>query len=343
MSYWSDLGKHEWDGIWMNHPSVRERINRRVTGDAGRWPIEWLPSAVPGRVPFRAAVSIGCGVGYLERSLAEHGIVEHVTGVDASGEAIAEARKAAAERGFADRISYVASDAWTFLAAARDLDAVFFHASLHHFDRLPEFLGLVRRALSPQGVLYLDEYVGPARGEWTWRDLARWNALYWTLPRAVRRTRVIRRPINREDPTEAIESSGIAPAVEKHFRVVARRDYGGNLLAVVYPSLLRPDQPGGPPVELFEAVIGALLEREEAILRRGPGFHAVIVAEPGSGARRAPPRYFEAGRYSFGIGLSLVSSVQIALAIHQRLPSQKSSIELMPRCMTGPFPVRRVS
>jgi len=222
MSYWSDPGKHGWDELWQNHPAVRAWINRRVTGDPEKWPIEWLPRVVPDRLPFRRAVSIGCGLGNLERSLVELGVVGRVTGVDASVEAVGQARSAASAAGLTDRISYVAADAWTFLAATRGLDAVLFHSSLHHFDRLADFLGLVRAALSPRGILYLDEYVGPARGEWTWRHLLRWNRLYRGLPAAVRRTRVIRRPINREDPTEAIESSGILPAVERHFRVLAR-------------------------------------------------------------------------------------------------------------------------
>jgi SAM-dependent methyltransferase len=278
MPYWSDLGRHGWDELWLNHPAVRARINRRVTGDPAKWPIAWLADVVPDRVPFRRAVSIGCGVGNLERSLAELSLVGHVRGIDSSPEAIAEARRRAVP--FGERIVYEVADARTALAAERGLDAVFFHSSLHHFDRLPELLELVRAALAPRGVLYFDEYVGPSRGEWTWRHLVRWNLLYWRLPRAVRRTRVIRRPVNREDPTEAIESSGILPAVGRNFRVLARRDYGGNLLAVLYPSLLRPDQPGGPPAEAFDAVVARLLEREEALLERGPGYNTVVVAEP---------------------------------------------------------------
>ena len=70
--------------------------------------------------------------------------------------------------------------------------------------------------------------------------------MYRSLPAAVRRTKIIRRPINVEDPTEAVASSGILPAVEEHLRVLARRDYGGNLLEPIYPSLLRPDQPERP-------------------------------------------------------------------------------------------------
>jgi hypothetical protein len=141
--------------------------------------------------------------------------------------------------------------------------------------------------LKPGGILYLDEYVGPARGEWKWQDLVRWNAVYRALPAAVRRTRVVRRPINREDPTEAIASSGILSAVAEHFRVLARRDYGGNLLAAIYPSLLRPDQPGGPPRGVFDRVVASLLAREDRLLARGaPAFHTVVVAEATAGLSR---------------------------------------------------------
>jgi O-antigen biosynthesis protein len=279
--YWSDVRRYRWDELWMNHPAVRGRINRRVTGDPAWWPIQWLARVVPGRVPFPRAATLGCGTGHLEASLLDHGVVSRVTGVDRSAEAIAEARRRAEEAGHGEKASFVVEEAAAFLERERDLDAVFFHASLHHFARPSEILGLVRRALKPSGVLYVDEYVGPARHEWTMRHLLRWNALYWTLPAAVRRTRVIRFPVNREDPTEAIASSAILPAIAEHFRVLARRDYGGQLLAPIYPSLRRPDQPGGPSPEVFDRVVGGLLDREDRLLARGgESFQSVVVAEP---------------------------------------------------------------
>ncbi len=278
--YWSDLGTYSWDELWMNHRFVRERINRRVTGDPGVWPIQWLAGVVPDRVPFPNALNVGCGMGHLERSLLDHRVVAHVTGIDTSAAAVEEAGRLTGGGG-EKRASFVVADAWRYLRDCDPFDAVFFHASLHHFERLPEFLGLVRRALKPRGILYLDEYVGPARDEWSWQHLARWNLAYRRLPAAVRRTKIIRRPINREDPTEAVASSGILPAVSAHFRVLARRDYGGNLLAPIYPNLLRPDQPGGPPRELFDRVVLDFLDAEDRMLARGaPTFQAVVVAEP---------------------------------------------------------------
>jgi hypothetical protein len=62
--------------------------------------------------------------------------------------------------------------------------------------------------------------------------------------------------------------------------LLARQDYGGNLLAAIYPSLLRPDQPGGPDPAVFDATVNDLVTREERLLEHEPGFHAVVIAEP---------------------------------------------------------------
>jgi len=279
-AYWSCPEHHGWDEVWLNHPLARARANQRVTGRSELWPIECLRAAIPERLPLRRAASVGCGVGHLERSLVGLGLVEHVVGVDYSQEALDLAIAQASAAGIEGRVSYRRADARDFLAKARDLDAVFFHSSLHHFTGLGALLGQVRAALRPDGILYLDEYVGPSRDEWSWRDLVRWNRIYWSLPRAVRRTRIIRPPINREDPTEAVASSQILPAVRTHFEIVVQRDYGGNILAPIYPSLLRPDQAGGPSGAVFDDAVRRLLTLDEAASARAPSFHAVIIARP---------------------------------------------------------------
>ena len=279
-NYWSDPEKHAWDGIWMNHPAVRAWVNQRVTGDPSHWPIHSMRLAIPERLPFGRALSIGSGLGNFERALAELGIASAATGIDLSPEVLVEAKKRAADAGLSNRIEYVAADARAYLESARGFDAICFHASLHHFDRVGELLDLVRGALKPGGLLYLDEYVGPSRREWTWRHLLEWNARYRSLPSTVRRTHIIRRPISDADPTEAIASSDILPEVERRFRVLRRWDYGGNLLSAIYPSLLRPDQPGGPPRAVYDGAVQVLLTGEEALLARGrPSFHAVLIAE----------------------------------------------------------------
>lgn len=256
MSYWDDVARHTASaGNWMADPLVRAAINRRVSGDPNVWPITALRLRLANRLPLGSVASIGCGVGGLERSLAEEKIAAKITGVDVSDTALAEARRIADERGMP--ITYVNADARAFLREHRGaFDAVFFHQSMHHFDDLDDLVDAVHAALTTDGLLYLDEYVGPSRNAWRWWKLIPANVAYRLMPRGTRRPHLVRAPINREDPTEAIRSDEILRSVEKRFRIIDRRDYGGNLLAVVYPNLIPTP-----------AAVARLIGFEERLLR----------------------------------------------------------------------------
>ncbi|RMH22863.1 MAG: class I SAM-dependent methyltransferase [Acidobacteria bacterium] len=304
--YWDKvehhLGRRHLERMWMDHPRVRARINRRVTGDPGRWPTDWLCQRLAGRLPLARGLSIGCGTGGLERDLLRKGVVRRITGVDLGEEPLAYARRAAEETGLGAAVDYVRADARRYLEQhPRAFEAVFFHASLHHFDRLDELLSAVRRALVPGGVLYLDEYVGPSMGDWGVRLLLLPNLVYYALPKALRRPRLVRTPRNPDDPTEAICAAGIMAAVERHFDVRARRDYGGNLVSLLYPNLRRPGEgAASPSAALFDQAVDFLLDLEELLLRYpwlpggGRSFHSVVLAQAveedgGSAGPDSPP------------------------------------------------------
>ncbi len=282
MSYWNELAHHHGgagiEEIWLNHPLVRAEANRLVSGDAAVWPTEWLKTQVSG---LTDGVSVGCGTGAVERDVVSQGIVSRMTGIDSAPQPIEAASRLAAEAGLADRISYVQSDAIQWLKSRPwSFDAVFFHASLHHFARPVEVLATVRSALRPGGWLYLDEYIGPARDEWTVLRLALPNLAYYLLPFGVRRPGLVRAPINREDPSEAIASSSIMPAVQQNFDDVRIRPYGGNLLSVVYPNLHRT-------AARFDRAVWRLITFERVLRRlRAKPYYAVILARNGERASR---------------------------------------------------------
>jgi SAM-dependent methyltransferase len=266
VTYWNELEHHtDVSATWMAHPLVRAMINRCVSGDPHVWPITALRGWLGERAPLGECLSIGCGAGGLERALISEGVASHVVGIDMAENAIAEATRLAAGL----PIEYSVVDAREYLRAhEQSFDAIFFHQSLHHFDALDELMELVERSLRPNGLLYLDEYVGPSRDDWPiWRLIAP-NVAYRLLPRRVRRPHIIRAPINREDPTEAIHSGEIMRAVERRFRIIDRRDYGGNLLAVIYPNLQNPD----------DASIARLIALEAKLLRFAPSFCTVLIA-----------------------------------------------------------------
>lgn len=295
MSYWDDPAHHGSEQLhrrfWLAHARVREAVNRRVSGDPGTWMVDWVVARLAGESPRERALSIGCGIGILERQLVERGGFERVLGVDPAAGAIEEARRRAASAGLGARLDYRRATAAEALATERGLDAVVFHGSLHHIERVGETLDAVLGALRPGGLLILDEYVGPSMAQWTWWRLLPRTLLLRSLPRRHRRTRIVRAPRNPEDPTEMIASAEILPAVRRRFEILEERPYGGQILATLFPSLRQPgDGPSAPTAEELDRVVLRLLALEDALLARPwlPGsrtHHAVVLARaPGGSA-----------------------------------------------------------
>jgi len=285
MTYWDDIHHHDPDEIWMSNSRVRQRINERITGNAGSWPLDWFKEKVgPQALPLANVLSIGCGVGSLERDLVRRNIAEAVVGIDTAAAPLKIARDSATREGIGDRITYLEVDANEYLKHQTGLDAIFFHASLHHFRDPGDLLKKCARALSHDGLLYIDEYVGPSRHQWRIRWLAALNCIYYLLPSSVRRVRTIRKPVNRADPSEAVASDEIVRAVDENFTVLHRADYGGNLLSVIYPNLqLRPKSPAA--TRDLDAAIEFLLEVEDVLLRHpliegSRSYYSVMIGKP---------------------------------------------------------------
>lgn len=265
---------------WMTHPRVRWAINSAVAGTPHEWPLDWLASWLNGRT-FRRGLSIGCGAGSLERDLLTRGLCEVMDAFDGSPESLRIAREEAAKAGFADRIHYTIGN-FNEPRLPRDAyDVVFAHQSLHHVAKLEKLFRAVLRALKPDGLFYLDEYVGPSREQWNAKSFAAHRALYDMIPEEQRLVSVLPLPIEVEDPSEAIRSDEILPELEAGFEIVERRDYGGNLLAPIFPY-----------VEHTDALIDMLITAEQELLSAGqPSFYTIVIARP---KRRtlARARYF---------------------------------------------------
>lgn len=262
---------------WMEHPLVREYVNTRIGGSSNLWPLDWFQLQVEQH--FRHGLSIGCGTGVLERDLIRRGVCDDIDAYDASSESIATATAEAMREGFRDRIRYYVADFNRPRRLRHRYDAVFFHQSLHHVWKLEKLFHDTLRALPSSGLLYLDEYVGPSRSEWRDSMLTTQQAIFRLVPPTARRTDALPLPIQPDDPSEALRSSEIIPLLSKGFDIVARRDYGGTLLSVLYPAI---DWAAAPPHLLSD-----LIRHETALLDRGTAsFYTVIVARPKRGIRR---------------------------------------------------------
>jgi SAM-dependent methyltransferase len=168
---------------------------------------------------------------------------------------------------------------------SRKYDAVFFHQSAHHVGKLEKLFRALLGVLKPGGMVYLDEFVGPSRNDWTDALLGPMRTVNRLVPPGVRMYDELPLPIQYDDPSEAIRSSEIVPQLKVGFTIEHFRGYGGNLLSVLFEVMRNP------PDDFVDQLIAA--ERE--LLRSGAApFHAVIVARPKRGLARhfAGLRYF---------------------------------------------------
>lgn len=200
-----------------------------------------------------------------------------MVGLDLSGEAVRSAARRAELAGL-ESLRYRRADLDRLtLEDLGAVEIVFFHQSLHHVRELEHCLETVARALPVDGLLYLDEYVGPSRDQWSADLLGAAQAAFDGLPNDVKRRAKLELPVDWRDPSEAIRSVEILPVTSELFEIIEQRDYGGNLLAVIYPwlDLERVDSLGKADV------LSRLLDAEEALLADGaPSFYTVAVARP---------------------------------------------------------------
>lgn len=271
--YWTEAFAAGGIATWMSEPLARRAINERVSGSADEWPMDWfLYEHCAGT--FGAGLSIGCGGGSLERDVRRKSLCRTVVGVDISAGALATARKAAKDENL-DGISYLRADFNRLDLAADQFDVVFFHQSMHHVAELEHCIDQVREAMRPGATLYLDEYIGPSRDEWSTGLLCAAQAALGRIPHELRRVGTVPLPIVRDDPSEAVRSSEILPLVAANFEIVARRDYGGNLLSLIHPLVRWV----GVSDEVRGRLLHELIRREDRLLRSGaPSYYSVIVA-----------------------------------------------------------------
>lgn len=232
---------------WLSIPVVQRRWAELVSGRPDVRFVDHVAGVhLAGRTGLRA-LSMGCGTAVGELQWAATGRFERIDGFDLAEQPVVEARLQAAELGLDHVFDAVVADIADVAMPPEHYDVVLVEHALHHMAPMTEVVARVHDTLRPGGLLCLDEYVGPTQFQWTDRQLEAAEALLLLLPERLRRlpdgsTRrtVVRPSLARmvlTDPSEAIESARIVPAVQDRFEVLEARGYGGTLLHLVFADI----------------------------------------------------------------------------------------------------------
>ena len=135
--------------------------------------------------------------------MAGRGAFVNCVGVDIAEGALRTAADRAAEAGF-DGIEYKCQDVNQLELQEDKFDMVWAHGGLHHIENLEHVYSEVCRALRPDGLFILHEYVGPSRFQFDQRQRELIQACFLMLPARLRvprqgriREELGRNPLNR--------------------------------------------------------------------------------------------------------------------------------------------------
>jgi SAM-dependent methyltransferase len=273
-AFWDAESERHSHTSWLEHPEFSLYALRQIDPVNAEWPVDWFQIWLRGR-RFRRGLSIGCGTGAFERDIASHNLCDEIFAFDAS---YASLRAACNQRrnGDSSRVHYFAADFNRVALPRRTFDIVFFHQSLHHVETLEGLLSEVMASLRRGGLLYLDEYIGPSRFDWTDERLRPHRTAFAALPDAMRAAPDLELPIQQDDPSEAVRSSEILPLLQVGFDIAAFRPYGGNILSVLYPKLNRD--------ALTDDAVETLIAADRKLVQEtGESYYGVVVARPKRG------------------------------------------------------------
>jgi SAM-dependent methyltransferase len=269
-----DLERISWSGI----PQVHLNHNFLMTGSRDTYWVDWLRDRFFPGGAAGDALSLGCGAGHLDRIFKQHGFTfRSFTGLDISQEAVDRARVLAAEMELAPLVRYAAADLNVVDLAPAGYDFIYFFQALHHIEALERVLEQCRLALRAEGLMLVNEFVGPSRFQWTVPQMALANQAIAELPRELRRdlqrggvkTEIERPTIEHmvnHDPSEAVRSAEIEPLLKARFQIVGEWNWGGTLNHLVFQGIAANFDPANAD---HCAIVESLIARENRLIADG--------------------------------------------------------------------------
>ena len=295
-AHWDKLQKFDWlsrRSRWWHSASIIRHINRHICGQAldgiTAGDIALLKSRYPSR-KFAKAVSIGCGNGSKELELVKAGLVEHFDLFEISSASIKQGRILAknAAAGSAMSFHQLVVDMTEPTDIAK-YDLVYWNNALHHMLDVPQAMHWSKAKLKAGGVIYINDFIGPDRMQWTPEMLHIASSVRASLPKRMLRhpllpwrklptqvTAVSVADIIRIDPTECADSARMLHAFKESF-------HGGLIIptgGLVYHTALN-DVIGNINETRHAHIMKLLLLLDDMTITHGLSQYCVMVGDKG--------------------------------------------------------------
>lgn len=230
----SDEGKaiqnysHYTDKYWNELPLVKQYKNKLSTDNIDLHWLDDIKNRFFDMLPFKKILIVGCGNGWLERRLFDSKIGLEFDAFDISEKYVSEAKRLSGNRPityFIDNVNSMEK------ISEKKYDAIFNFAVLHHTENLDYAMKKLSKSLKPCGLMFNEEYVGPARNQYSDEHLFHMYEVMSHLPEKFRSKNPLRPPLAnfRVEPTEAIHSDLVIPSFKKYFETVFERYMNGGI------------------------------------------------------------------------------------------------------------------
>ncbi|HWY89546.1 MAG TPA: methyltransferase domain-containing protein [Solirubrobacteraceae bacterium] len=234
--------------FWQS-PVARAAINRRITGDPELGPETYFARRHGPSIVAPHALSLRASDAKLEIALVEAGSCERVTGLDEQQGRVDFATGRVPEP-LREQVAFQLGTLERF-QPPQPLGAVVCRSFLHRRDDLEEVLDRLAATLAPGGLLFVEDFIGPARFQWTDAQMDAINRLLARLPEELlgdlsatdgRRKRSVERPNPADwiasNPNEAVRSDEILPALDMRFERVEVCPYGGAIFHQLFSRIM---------------------------------------------------------------------------------------------------------
>jgi SAM-dependent methyltransferase len=234
--------------FWQS-PVARAAINRRITGNPELGPETYFARRHGPALVAPDALSLRASDAKLELALVEAGACERLIGIDDDQGRVTHATGRIPEP-LREQVRFELGKLEDFRASA-PLGALVCRSFLHRRSDLEATFDRFESLLAPGGFVFVEDFVGPARFQWTDVQLEAINRLLAHLPDELlgdlaatdgRRKRSVERPElqawSAANPREAVRSDEILPLLDARFERVEVCPYGGAVFHQLFSRIM---------------------------------------------------------------------------------------------------------